>query len=162
MYMDGDGKLCAGPVWDFDRGTFQNQTNASAYGNKDRIKPVDQWMYKRTAENETYSYAWYKQLVKSSVYKEAVQKRWTVIYPVLKEYIPAQIQAYGQEMAKSYEYDSAMWPTNKDDVQEWKKDFSDWSGDEQISNWNDVINNFVNVYNKRLEGMNTLITNGSF
>jgi hypothetical protein len=65
-------------------------------------------------------------------------------------------------MAKSYEYDSAMWPTNKDDVQEWKKDFSDWCGDEQISNWNDVINNFVNVYNKRLEGMNTLITNGSF
>ena len=162
MYMDGDGKLCAGPVWDFDRGTFQNQENAKSYGNSDRIKPVDQWMYKRTAENKSYSYAWYKQLVKSSVYKEAVQKRWIVIYPVLKEYIPAQIQAYGQEMAKSYEYDSAMWPTNKADVQEWKKDFSDWSGDEQISNWNDVINNFVNVYNKRLEGMNTLITSGSF
>ena len=28
MYMNGDGKLSGGPVWDFDRGTFQNPSKA--------------------------------------------------------------------------------------------------------------------------------------
>ena len=45
MYMDGDGKLSAGPVWDFDRGTFQNQQKAGDLGNDDRIKPNNEWMY---------------------------------------------------------------------------------------------------------------------
>ena len=55
-----------------------------------------------------------------------------------------------------------MWPTNKADVQEWKSGFSDWSGDEQISDWNELINNFVTVYQARLAGMDDLITEGKF
>lgn len=44
MFMNGNGKLSAGPVWDFDRGTFQNTTNASNQGNNDRVKPYNEWM----------------------------------------------------------------------------------------------------------------------
>ena len=159
MFMDGDGKLCAGPVWDFDRGTFQNQENAKSYGNSDRIKPDGEWMYWRKSSSEPY--IWYSQLANDPTFQKTVQERWAVIYPYLQQ-IPAQIQFYGQTMAKSYAYDNAMWPTAKADVQAWKSGFSDWSGDEQISDWNEVINNFVKVYNERLDGMKTLITSGKF
>lgn len=157
MYMDGDGKLCAGPVWDFDRGTFQNQEKASSLGNSDRIKPDNEWMCSRSEE----TYIWYKQLVKDPTFQSTVQKRWTVIKPHL-DLIVNQIQVYGQKLGLSYQYDSAMWPTNKADVQEWKNDFSDWSGDEEISDWNELISNFVTVYQERLAGMDALITSGTF
>ena len=157
MYMDGDGKLCAGPVWDFDRGTFQNTTNAAEYGNSDRIKPYNQWMCWRSEE----TYIWYKQLIKDATFQQTVQKRWTVIKPELEK-IVNKILNYGQTQAESYKYDSAMWPTNKADVQKWKSGFSDWSGDEQISDWNELINNFVTVYQARLAGMDALITEGKF
>lgn len=159
MFMDGDGKLCAGPVWDFDRGTFQNQSNASSLGNSDRIKPYNEWMCWRTSSNE--SYIWYKKLITDPIFQQTVQQRWAVIKPYL-ELIPDQIRYYGETQAESFKYDSTMWPTNKADIQRFKYGFSDWSGDEQISDWNDVINNFVAVYEARLDGMNTLITSGKF
>lgn len=175
MFMNGDGKLSAGPVWDFDRGTFQNQEKAKELcdskgpagsgGIYYRIKPDNEWMYWRNGSNEEnkgYSYVWYRQLAKSATYKKTVQERWAVIKPYLEQIIPMQIQHYGQALAKSYAYDSAMWPTAKADIRKYKSDFNDWSGDEQISDWNEVINNFVTVFQERLAGMDALITSGKF
>lgn len=163
MFMDGDGKLCAGPVWDFDRGTFQNQDNATSLGNSTsyRVKPDNAWMFLRSQENEAYSYIWYRQLMKDATFQQTVQQRWAVIKPYL-DLIPDQIRSYGEKLALSYEYDSAMWPTNKSDITKYKYDFKDWSGDEQIASWDEVVNNFVTVYQERLDGMNTLITTGKF
>ena len=163
MFMDGDGKLCAGPVWDFDRGTFQNQEKATDLGNSTsyRVKPDNQWMYNRSQESETYSYVWYRQLAKDPTFQQTVQQRWAVIKPYL-ELIPDQIRYYGETQAVSFSYDSVMWPTNYSDVRKYKSDFKDWSGDEEISDWNELINNFVTVYNERLAGMDALITSGKF
>lgn len=83
MFMDGDGKLCAGPVWDFDRGTFQNTANASEQGNTDRVKPYDEWICWRTGEND--SYIWYKQLIADATFQATVKERWAVIYPYPRE-----------------------------------------------------------------------------
>jgi hypothetical protein len=157
MYMNGDGKLCAGPVWDFDRGTFQNQEKATSLGNTDRVKPDNEWMCWRSEE----TYIWYKQLIKDATFQQTVQQRWAVLKPYL-DMIPDQIRYYGQTQAESFKYDSVMWPTNKADVRKYKSDFIDWSGDEEISDWNALIDNFVTVYQKRLSGMNTLITSGKF
>ena len=159
MYIDKVGKLSAGPIWDFDRGTFQNQDNAKSYGNSDRVKPDNEWMYWRKSSSE--SYIWYSQLAKDPIFQEKVKKRWEVIKPYL-EMIVNQIDYYGQTQAVSYSYDSAMWPTNKADVQAWKSGFKDWSGDEQISDWNQLITNFKTVYQERLNGMDALITSGKF
>lgn len=163
MFMDGDGKLCAGPVWDFDRGTFQNQEKATSLGNSTsyRVKPDNAWMFLRSQENEAYSYIWYRQLMKDATFQQTVQQRWAVIKPYL-DLIPDQIRSYGEKLALSYEYDSAMWPTNKSDITKYKYDFKDWSGDEQIASWDEVVDNFVTVYQERLEGMNTLITTRKF
>lgn len=163
MYMDGDGKLCAGPVWDFDRGTFQNQDKATSLGNSTsyRVKPDDAWMYLRSQESEDYSYIWYRQLAQDTTFQQTVQQRWKVIKPYLNM-IVEQIRYYGQTQAVSYSYDSAMWPTQKGDITKYKSDFKDWSGDEEISGWNELIENFVTVYQERLDGMDALITSGKF
>ena len=155
MYMDGDGKLCAGPVWDFDRGTFQYYDGAAALGNTEsyRLKPYDQWMCSRTEE----TFIWYKQLIKDSTFKETVKKRWGVIKPYLEQ-IVNQIRMHGQTQAISYEYDSVMWPTNKADIRKYKSDFNDWSGDEEITEYTKLIETFVNSYQSRLNGIDALIS----
>lgn len=161
MFMNGDGKLSAGPVWDFDRGTFQNTTNASNQGNNDRVKPYNEWMYWRSAETASESYIWYRQLAKDPTFVATVQARWAVIYPQL-QLVSGQIREYGRTMKASFEVDSKMWPTDKTSIQTHKSGFKDWSGDENINDWDELIENFVTVYEARLEGMNGLITSGKF
>ena len=163
MFMDGSGKLSGGPVWDFDRGTFQNQEKAKDLGNTTsyRIKPDNEWMFWRTQEDDDYSYVWYKKLATDPIFQQTVKDRWAVIKPYL-QMIPDVISSYGESLALSYEYNSAMWPTNTSDIKKYKYDFKDWSGDEQIGDWGDVIANFIEVYNQRLAGMDALITNGTF
>ena len=172
MFMNDEGKLCGGPVWDFDRGTFQNQERARELcdskgpgdDNYYRIKPDNEWLCWRTQESDTYSYIWYKQLIKDPIFQQTVQQRWAVMKPYL-EMIADQIRYYGETQAVSYKYDSAMWPTTKDDIRKYKSDFNDWSGDELLGangNYQEVIENFATVYNERLAGMDALITSGKF
>lgn len=177
MYMDGDGKLSGGPVWDFDRGTFQNPTLAEALcdnngpkgsnGKYYRVKSYNEWLYWRDGdyqETDSYSYAWYRGLAKSAVFQTKVQERWAVIKPLL-DMVPEMIAMYGENLAESYKYDSAMWPTTKEDIRKYKSDFNDWSGDETLGangNYQEVISNFITVYQNRLDGLNTLITSGKF
>ena len=162
-FMDGNGKLSAGPVWDFDRGTFQNPDRAEDLGNTSsyRKKPYNEWMYWRSAESDSDSYIWYRQLAKDPTFVATVQARWAVIYPQLK-FVSGQIREYGRTMRASFESDSGMWPTTESAIHAYKSDFKDWSGDENINDWDELIENFVTVYEARLEGMNTLITTGKF
>lgn len=177
MFMDGDGKLSGGPVWDFDRGTFQNPTKAEALcdnngpkgssGKYYRVKSYNEWLYWRDGTNQetdSYSYAWYRGLAKSAAFQTKVQERWAVIKPFL-DMVPEMIAMYGENLAESYKYDSAMWPTTKEDIRKYKSDFNDWSGDETLGangNYQEVISNFITVYQNRLAGMDALITSGSF
>lgn len=170
-FMDGDGKLCAGPVWDFDRATFQNVENARAQGSSgDRLKPYDQWICwsaspqsggTESSMGKSTSCVFYPQLVKDAAFQAAVKERWRVLYPHLLGVVK-DIRELGTGMTRSYEVNSAMWPTTKAAIQKHKDKFSDWSGDEDISAYPDVIENFVTVYRNRLEGMNALITSGRF
>lgn len=160
-YMDGDKKLCAGPVWDFDRATFQNTTKAAAMGNSKRIKKYDEWVYWPNGEGGQLMSTWMEYLFKDPNFCKRVQERWTAMYPYLQGVV-ADIRRHGAELKKSYAYDSAMWPTNKTAITKHKSGFTDWSGDEEINDHDELVKNFEEVYLMRLEGMNSLITNGKF
>ena len=173
MFMNDEGKLCGGPVWDFDRGTFQNQERARELcdskgpgdDNYYRIKPDNEWLCWRTQESDSYSYIWYKKLITDPIFQQTVQQRWAVMKPYLDMIVDEIYNYYGETQAVSYKYDSAMWPTTKDDIRKYKSDFNDWSGDELLGangNYQEVIENFVTVYNERLAGMDALITSGKF
>ena len=173
-FMDGDNKLKAGPVWDFDRATFQNTTTAATMKNQDqsRIKPYGKWICwtaspaagKSESESnleDSKSAVWYPQLIKDSQFQQAVRERWQVLYPYLQG-IVNNIREYGNTMALSYTVNNAMWPTTVEAINKHKSNFYDWSGDELIEDYADVIDNMAKVYEARLNGMNTLITNGKF
>lgn len=173
MFINDEGKLCGGPVWDFDRGTFQNQEKAKELCDSKgpvsdmyyRIKPDDEWLCWRTQENDSYSYVWYKKLITDPIFQQTVQARWAVMKPYLDMIVDQIYNYYGVTQAESFKYDSEMWPTAKADIRNYKSDFNDWSGDETLGangNYQEVINNFVTVYQERLAGMDALITSGTF
>ena len=159
MFMNGDGKLSAGPVWDFDRGTFQYIEGAKKLGNTDRIKPYNEWICWRTSSNDTY--IWYKELIQDHIFQQRVKDRWAVMLPYLQGVLNT-IEGYREVLRASYKEDSAMWPTNKSAIQAHKSGFDDWSGDEEINDWDQLINQFKTSYSERLNGMNDLITSGNF
>ena len=103
-------------------------------------------------------------MVKNDTFVKTVQERWIFIKPYL-DMIPEVIEQYGEDLATSYKYDSAMWPVAKNDIRKYKSDFNDWSGDETLGangNYQEVIDNFIEVYKERLAGMDGLITSGTF
>ena len=100
-------------------------------------------------------------MIKSQKFQQKVKERWAVIYPYLQNVVNT-IEAYREPLRASFGEDSAMWPTTKADIQAHKSGFDDWSGDENINDWDDLIDNFKTVYKARLAGMNTLITSGRF
>lgn len=170
-FMDGNGKLSAGPVWDFDRATFQNVDNARSQGSQgDRLKPYDEWICwsaspkaggTESSMRSGTSCVFYPALIRDATFQREVQRRWAVLYPHLLGVID-NIRAYGRSMACSYEVNNQMWPTTKAAIQAHKSGFSDWSGDENIASYQDVTDNLVMVYQRRIEGMNALITSGRF
>lgn len=172
MYMDGNGKLCAGPVWDFDYQTFPNIENINTIHAEKRNagysaaleyhSAINEWLYRQTTTSypKYGTYMWYPLLFGDETFKKRVQERWEVIKPYL-ESIPAFIREMGEKNKLSDDYNAAMWPIESQQRigYGW---FLRYSGDERLSTYQEVIENLVTCYNDRLNAMNSLITNGKF
>ncbi|MBR4160170.1 MAG: CotH kinase family protein [Bacteroidaceae bacterium] len=97
MHKDRNGKLKAGPVWDFDWGTFV---------------PTSQPF--RIAES-----VYYGRLLQDPVFVQRVKERWSVLKPKFEE-IPDFIDAEKQKLQKSDQINIQLWPissrTNGDET----------------------------------------------
>ena len=90
-----------------------------------------------------------------------VKARWSVMYPYLLEVVN-YIGEYAAENALSWEYDSTMWPGTASALNAgYPSGFSDFSGDENLTTYEAVIQNFIDCYKARLDGMNTLINSAT-
>ena len=174
MYMDGDGKLTAGPVWDFDWQTFINYEQVAAYGGVylDQLRKTDEWLYGGSKladsgwlpwEDADYKndmpYMWYPLLFKDETFRNMVQKRWDSMYPALTN-VTDEIDRLAEENRVSDEFNFAMWPTVK--VKQTSTTFSAaFNGDEEMS-FEDAISSMKKAYTARLEWMNSKIVAGDF
>lgn len=174
MYVNGDSKLFAGPVWDFDYQTFVNISELNeiqaSYGSSARyvLSDYNAWLYGNSSTSpnaynnwaDDKPYMWYPVLFKSADFRNAVVDRWTIMKPYFEKVVD-DIRSLGAELEISQEYNSAIWPLES--LQRinytW---FIEYCGDELIKNWSDVVDNFVNVYQTRLNAMDSMITSGSF
>ena len=164
----GNDKLHFGPVWDFDRGTFQNPEQAKAMGSS-RVKPWNAFLSSASKISRRGGYKedqqpcmWYPLLMDDAKFVEAVQKRWTILYPYLQQVV-SEIERLGRENALSWKYDSEMWPGTASALDAgYPSGFSDFSGDENLTDYPSVIENLINCYNGRLQGLDALIRAGSF
>ena len=166
-YNGGRDKLHAGPVWDFDRGTFQNPTNAWQMGSS-RVKSYDAFLSSSSKVSRSGGYKenqqpclWYPLLMNDHEFVTMVKARWEVLKPYL-EAVTSEIERLGQENALSWQYESAMWPGTASDLNAgYPSGFSDFSGDENLTSYDAVIQNLIKCYSARLDGMNTLINSAS-
>ena len=164
----GNDKLHAGPVWDFDRGTFQNPDKARSMGS-DRVKPWDAFLSSSSKVSWSGGYKdgqqpcmWYPLLMDDAEFVQAVQTRWAVLKPYL-ESVVNEIRRLGEENAMSWTYESTMWPGTATALNAgYPSGFSDFSGDENLTDYAEVIENLVNCYSGRLEAMDALINADSF
>lgn len=181
-FIDGTGPISAGPVWDFDRGTFFNPERAVALGNTnsnneghDYYKNMNKFMIEKSKVKENISkpddncltFAWLPLLVKSEKFRARVQQRWAVIYPRMLA-IPAEIDRLAALNARAWASNEAIWPTSKDAKNAnigtglFASKFTDFSGDEDLTDYNAIIENMKTCFLRRLEALNSLITAGNF
>lgn len=181
MYIDGnDGKLCAGPVWDFDYQSFPNPAGISAlsaqlggsyasYGYD--ASRLDKWLCSSYSFDTSWNpstpsygdkpYMWYPLLLQHDAFKSAVQERWKTAYPKLLQ-IVASIRAFAEENRLSDSYNYAMWPLlDGRRTAELSTYVVEFSGDERMT-WDEAINHLVEFYQNRLATMDALIGSGSF
>ncbi len=166
-YNGGNDKLHAGPVWDFDRGTFQNPTEAKNMGSS-RVKSYDAFLSSSSKVSKSGKYKedqqpclWYPLLMDDAKFVDMVKARWSVMYPYLQGVVD-YIVKYASENALSWEYDSKMWPGTASALNAgYPSGFSDFAGDENLTTYEAVIQNFIDCYIARLEGMNTLINSAT-
>ena len=164
----GNDKLHFGPVWDFDRGTFQNPEKAKAMGST-RVKSWDAFLSSASKISKSGGYKenqqpcmWYPLLMDDAAFVKAVQNRWTILYPYLQQVV-SEIERLGKENALSWKYDSEMWPGTASALNAgYPSGFSDFSGDENLTDYPSVIENLINCYNGRLEALDVLIRAGNF
>lgn len=173
MLIDGDGKLTAGPVWDFDWQTFINYDKVQAmnnkYGGTYDCRNTNEWLYGKSklAEKPWWPgsdydyvndqpYMWYPLLFKDANFRAKVQERWAVIYPQLLNVV-AKIDEFAALNKVSEQFNYAMWPLVglKNSVG------SAFNGDEDMS-FDEAIATMKQAYTERLEWMNSSITSGSF
>lgn len=86
MYKDKSGKLCAGPVWDFDWGTFTPGTGYTI---------IDALYFSRLFKNKTFV--------------AKVKERWKLFKPEFDK-ISAFIESEAQRISPSEKMNHAMWP----------------------------------------------------
>lgn len=86
MHKDKGGKLSAGPVWDFDWGTF---------------RPVKEYTIKNTL--------YYPRLFKNAVFVARVKERWAMFKNKFDQ-IPAFIESEARRISQSEKMNHSMWP----------------------------------------------------
>lgn len=152
MYKDGDGKLSAGPVWDFDS---QNFTNVDTEKNAYYYHTWSSLLIERAIKyNETPRryYMWWPLLMKDQNYINRVKARWADVYPDLIDVANRVVEERRTANRLSDEYNRKIWKVGNYLDEHWL------CGDEKME-FDDVMDNLKYCYNKRLENLNNTITN---
>jgi len=170
MYIDGDGPLTAGPVWDFDWQAFSDKDRIDDLrgGNAYTGRAVNEWLYSASVVipwynpfpdyNNDQPYMWYPLLFRDETFRSRVQERWPAIYAALQS-VPAAIDSFAEKNRVSDSFNSAMWPLMQ--VKSAATYSVAFNGDEDLS-FDESIALMKKVYTERLEWMNSSITAGNF
>lgn len=173
MYIDGPGKLTAGPIWDFDWQTFSLSENVDKltqkyYGQSGDCRGRFEWFY---SDSKVWSldwdfdlvykqdrpYMWYPLLFKDENFRTVAQERWSKLYPALLT-ILSKIDELAEQNRVSETFNSAMWPLIPYHQANSSPSFN---GDEEMT-FEEAIASMKQAYSERLEWMNSSITSGNF
>lgn len=116
MYKDAGGKLCAGPLWDFDLTTFLGSTHSFM-----------QYDYEVDLNDPNYTNRnlWYKKLFTDPVFKARAKERWNQYKPLFDEvgnFIDEEKNYIGRSATRNWE----IWTieekgSNLDELLTWEE-----------------------------------------
>ena len=174
MYMDGLGKLKAGPVWDFDwlsfptlnsgyteesdRSYTQSLMAMSSMLSAGRQVSSSAPSSKDDDDRKDAPFMWYPMLIKDATFTAMAAERWNNISGVLAAYAN-EIYATRDLIAVSWEYNNAMWPAYYGDGK-YDRQYhitNGMCGDEKLKTFNEVCQALYTAYTSRLNGMNSFV-----
>lgn len=112
-----NGKLYAGPVWDFDWNTLPTSTSYSeeGYSYTKSIVSYGSWSYQNSAQSSPSTsdenYIWYPRLMASSEFMDVAKTRWAGVQGQLSQVL-AHIDEVKAQIAKSEAENAKMWPVD--------------------------------------------------
>lgn len=114
MYKDAGGKLCAGPLWDFDLTTFQGGTHEFM-----------QYDYEVDLSDPAYANRnlWYKRLFSDPVFRARAKERWNrykTSFATVGEFIDAEKSDLEVSAARNWTIWTIAEGSNKDETLSWE------------------------------------------
>ena len=114
-----NGKMYAGPLWDFDWNTLPTSSTYSeeGYSYTTSMLSKNSASHKRsgypTAPNDSdKNYIWYPMLVKNSTFKSLAAQRWNTVKGAIEAYVSNEIPKIQAAIAKSESENNKMWPVD--------------------------------------------------
>lgn len=173
MFIDGDGPLTAGPVWDFDWQTFVDYDRVAAltskYGSEYTCRKGGEWLYgaSKLAESTIWPwspdykndmpYMWYPLLFKDETFRQRVQSRWPAIHAALLG-VASEIDRLADRNRVSDGFNRAMWPLDSSIK---VSAGAAYNGDEEMT-FDEAVATMKRAFTERLAWMDAAITAGSF
>ena len=175
MYINGGGKLCAGPVWDFDWTSFPNNSLIKSNFDSSWDRSYTQSLmatsshknlhyrysgsgYPSGAKKGDVPYLWYPMLVKDATFKSVLAERWSAVSGELAAYADELIKGTAKEIAVSWEYNNSIWPAyHAANGRSEATGTIACRGDELMTSWDEVYTNLYKVYMERIDGMNSYV-----
>ena len=128
MHKDRGGKLTAGPIWDFDWGTFSYSASPQAKGK----------LFMQGA-------IWYGRLFQDPAFKALAKERWEALYPkfvAVESFILAEYDYLGESAKKNF----AVWnPATTGNI----------NGDVNLS-FDDAVEKMYDLYVDRVNTLNSI------
>lgn len=152
MHKDAGGKLCAGPAWDYDWGTFidMKYIGNSNYGETSSTAGKIQNKY-------TMRYTmWYQYLFNDQAFKAVVKERWAVLQPKMETAL-TYLDERAAEVKASDEFNHAMWPIEGMIVGSWYS-YGFPNHDEKLA-YDAAISSMRAALSARLKWLDTEINN---
>ena len=114
LYKDAGGKLCYGPVWDFDYHTFTLYSDAAySSGSSSENPRLRQWELLKM-DNKGNNKYYFADLVKyDPVFKAKLLERWNEYKYVWKNGLPDYIDMMADSIRLSESYNDTRWAENK-------------------------------------------------
>lgn len=165
-----NGKMYAGPLWDFDWNTLPTSSTYSeeSYSYTTSILSKNKAYHKRsgypTAPNTSdKNYIWYPMLVKNATFKALAAERWNAVKGAIQAYVDAEIPRVQAAIAKSEAENNKMWPVDSGTSAWGSKRYSTYGigggfcGDEAKS-FSDAVSTMQKTLTTRISGMNFVST----
>ena len=165
-----NGKLYAGPVWDFDWNTLAVDGNFECgYSyTKSMLEDASPRYYKYILNSSKYpnvdggdkSYMWYPMLVKEATFKAKAAERWNAVQGALAQ-VSANIPKTAEKIRKSEACNYAMWQVdtksenirgNRYGISGGDVKYCGYCGDETMT-FDQAVQTLKSNFDKRISGM---------